>query len=121
MAIRQKIYVEHESLVKIHFDWTKDVLNIWYKRGVLTPSFQEEYDRVREDEGMTPHQALAWNIAQVVTRWDYLGEDDEPLPVDEKFLGSPDFPYPLLLAINGAIQEDLAANPTKRNSSERGF
>lgn len=78
---------------------------VTYKPSEWTPAVQDE---IRDAENT---DQMCATICSMVTAWDILGEDDQPVPLDVEHVRQ--LPQPLLLAVVTACQEDMV--PKSKN------
>lgn len=108
-----------------------DVLNLEVQPIVQDdPEYKEEMERraplsatkrkelVADGEDVPPysHEDYDYGISRVVTKWDYLDDDGQPLPITEPIVGA--MPWQLKLTIWDAILE--ATSPKALTQPTRG-
>lgn len=72
---------------------------VTYKPSVLTPTVEDEL-RAAEDTG-----ALIETLCDMITAWEVVGENGEPLPIAPEVMGG--LPNALLGAIMQGCREDM--------------
>lgn len=90
-----------------------ETLNVTYRIGEMTPTRSDGLATAMRDSKVTATEYYALTL-DVIESWDLLGDDGEPLTVDEAAAG---LPASVLQFLRLKIEEDAAANPPIGKSS----
>jgi len=101
-----KLVAGKRRTVAVEFDG--EIINITYTTGKLTPAVEARLNDANENN--RPASGVADELANIITGWDILGDDGEPVPITAELLH--EFPTRFLLACVQAIGADNHPNAT---------
>lgn len=93
-------------------DYDGLTVNITYAPGKLTPAVEARLNDANENN--RPASGVADELANIITGWDILGDDGEPVPITAELLH--EFPTRFLLACVQAIGSDARPNVTSADN-----
>lgn len=96
------------DLTTLPIDVDGETLNVTYAPSSLTPELEDQY--MAEFETQRTGGALAKYLANVVTQWDLVDDEGEPVAPTEEILRT--LPVKFLGKVFEAIAEDI--NPQKK-------
>lgn len=114
MPIRLSDLRANKRTVAVEYDG--ETLNVEYRPQAVNPEYQDWLKNLGQREAKTSEAELWEKILAVVSGWDLLDDDGQPLPVSREFIAM--LPTDLLMAITWAIQED--AGPNRRSAGSSG-
>ena len=106
MAIRKKDLLKEQKQVEI--EMTQGTLSVTFKPANWTARIKEQVMNAKTNE-----EAFTL-ISEAIEQWDYLGEDDKPLPVtSETFYDMPDgMPMSIMLGLSGGLPNASSSSST---------
>ena len=99
--------------VTVRFEGTDDTLTVAYRPHCLTPARQAAFSQATREGRHT--DVMIEGIQVLVTEWDLLGEDGQPVPLTAEALA--EVPMLVLGAVGAAIGEDVTPGPLSSNGS----
>lgn len=108
-TVKASLVLESEAL----FGDEKPTLVVEYRPSVLTPAFESELRQYGENS-----DGWAKLVSKLVSSWDFLGEDGQPVPLTFESLR--EVPGPFLTVVVAAIRGHLSPNLTTGGNSGDG-
>lgn len=114
MPIRLSAITADRRTVKVPFG--DDSLSLTYRPSAINAV--QEARELEEREKGRHLQAQATSLAEIITSWDILDDEGQPLPVSEEVIAT--FGLDVVSKVTRAILDDLLPNRTTAPDSRNG-